>query len=330
MNDIPVLIHHESDEKPSRGLGRKQRYLKYVVRQAESFNSRVVLIGDEYNIKWAKESYEASSLENDKWRRFERAFVNLSDYPDAWAKGIFKRFFLFEELCGQEGFDDLIVLDSDVLVYTDLSRVGIRGSCDAAFEWCESVDRVNDMNNPGSVVCGIGYFTTGTLKQFTDYCIDVYENKQGTEYGVLLSKWNKMKTAHLAGGVCEMTLLHMWLCETFDHEKNKVINLLERRGDVCFCNDLRGEKNYLEREFAIDRSINIKKTRFVAGFPYHYDIDRGEWIKVYDIHFGGDSKRFIYDMACNNQISAYNYIYYLLMRQWRTRLKPAMRRFRER
>ena len=98
-SSIPIFIYHESDQKPSKGLGKKQSYLKYILKQAESLNARVILFGDESNKEWAAEWYSATSFKSRKWRRFEESFVNLSDYPDEWAKGIFKRFFIVETKC---------------------------------------------------------------------------------------------------------------------------------------------------------------------------------------------------------------------------------------
>ena len=50
MSDIiPVIVHHETGEKPQTGGKKNQEYLRYCIAQAKKYNEKVVLLGDQYN-----------------------------------------------------------------------------------------------------------------------------------------------------------------------------------------------------------------------------------------------------------------------------------------
>ena len=323
MNDIPIFIHHESDEKPSKGLGEKQSYLKFVVKQAEKYNNRVILFGDEFNRGWANEWKRSDNYVGDKWHRFEKAFTNMSDYPNEWAKGIFRRFFVFEEFCKKNDIDDFIVLDSDVLIYEDIGgHYPFREICETAFEWEETVRFDRNYSKEGSVSSGIGYFTYDAVCSFTSFCIVVYEDKIGEIYKRLEQKWEKMQNNHSHGGVCEMTLLYYWICNS----SFKVINLLERQDNVCFCNSFKEDDNYRKKEFDTIKILNVKRFRFNNGMPEHFDLKEKRWIRVFNIHFAGDSKRFIPDIYKYHKITLTTCIYYALIHVWRAKIKPIIMR----
>ena len=53
MSDIiPVIVHHETGEKPQTGGKKNQEYLRYCIAQAKKYNEKVVLLGDQYNKDW--------------------------------------------------------------------------------------------------------------------------------------------------------------------------------------------------------------------------------------------------------------------------------------
>ena len=46
MSDIiPVIVHHETGEKPQTGGKKNQEYLRYCIAQAKKYNEKVVLLG---------------------------------------------------------------------------------------------------------------------------------------------------------------------------------------------------------------------------------------------------------------------------------------------
>ena len=104
MSDIiPVIVHHETGEKPQTGGKKNQEYLRYCIAQAKKYNEKVVLLGDQYNKDWCDDWHDANDFITDKWKEFHSVFKNLSPYPQAWAEGIFRRFFLILEYLDRYG-----------------------------------------------------------------------------------------------------------------------------------------------------------------------------------------------------------------------------------
>ena len=115
-NIIPVMVHHETGEKAQAAGKKNQEYIKYCIAQAKKYNEKVVLLGDQYNKAWCDEWYNADDFITEKWERFHKVFENLSTYPDAWAEGIFKRFFLILEYLERNKLENCVIIDSDVLL----------------------------------------------------------------------------------------------------------------------------------------------------------------------------------------------------------------------
>ena len=61
MSDIiPVIVHHETGEKPQTGGKKNQEYLRYCIAQAKKYNEKVVLLGDQYNKDWCDDWHDAT------------------------------------------------------------------------------------------------------------------------------------------------------------------------------------------------------------------------------------------------------------------------------
>lgn len=131
---IPVLVHHETGEKKQSGGKKNQEYLRYCIAQAKKYNEKVVLLGDNYNKAWCDDWHDANDFITDKWKEFHAVFENLSPYPDAWAEGIFKRFFLFLEYLERNNYEDCVIIDSDVLLYLNVSEYEPFRHCKVAAE----------------------------------------------------------------------------------------------------------------------------------------------------------------------------------------------------
>ena len=63
MSDIiPVIVHHETGEKPQTGGKKNQEYLRYCIAQAKKYNEKVVLLGDQYNKDWCDDWHDANDF----------------------------------------------------------------------------------------------------------------------------------------------------------------------------------------------------------------------------------------------------------------------------
>lgn len=302
-DNIPIFIHHETDEKSQTGGEKKQKYVSYCIKQAEKYNSDVFLFGDEHNKSYADNWLKASDYLDEKWDRFLSVFSNYSDYPDTWAKGIFKRFFIFENYMRQREIHGCIVLDSDVLVFLDFAKSGIFHGVDVAMEIPKNqdFDFLEHGNGLRMVACaGIAYFTFEALKNFTDYCIEEYA--KGFE-AAFKDKITVHKDYHLPGGICEMTLLYLWQKNREDVFQFRNL-LLPYRNMICD-NGMQESGLYEENQVRMYRWLGIKKFYVQGGFCRFTGTDNS-LITAYAMHFGGWSKIYIRDIYRFHRIGIYS------------------------
>lgn len=296
---LPVIIHHETGEKPQTGGGRNQEYVKYCIMHTKKLNKKVILLGDEYNKEWCDEWYHVNDFINEKWQHFERVFVNWSTYPDAWALGIFKRFYLIEEYLRRNNYTECVIMDSDVLVYLDFLKYEPFLHCDAALEICGDQD-ISSLPRPNGLrmcaIAGVAYFTLEALTDFNDYCIDVYENHRE----ILMPKHEAHLKYNLAGGICEMTLLYLW---TLTRKEGSILNLMEERDGFVFNGPIGTTENLLPDEFQVSRITRVKKFRFKNGIPYFFSMDTKRPVATYSFHFGGADKIYLKSISLHNRIT---------------------------
>lgn len=290
---LPVLIHHESNAKPQTGGKKNQEYLRFCIDQACKYNEKVVLIGDEANREWSRDWHHVNEFKNERLEKFCKVFKNWSSYPDSWALSIYKRFFLFEEYLKRNGFDECVVLDSDILVYIDFAKYEPFLNCDAAMEIPKAQDMEalkipNEFRWAANV--GLSYFKLSALTNFLDYCTDIFENHTD----VLLPKWEAHQKYGIPGGICEMTLFYLWQKQW---PQDRILNLLipDKDGFV-FSGPISGEENYLRGECRVSRLTTIKKIVFKNGIPCYVNKKDDSLLPTYSLHFIGGDKIYMEGM----------------------------------
>ena len=294
---IPVIVHHETGEKPQSGGRKNQEDLKYCILQAKRFNQKVVLLGDSFNRAWCDDWHNADDFITDKWKAFHAVFENLSPYPQAWAEGIFKRFFLILEYLERNGYDDCVIIDSDVLLYVNVSAYAPFRHCKTAMEVPENQDLGALPAGNGykwKACAGVAYFTKQGLTEFTDYCIDVYKNHRE----LLLEKWNVHKKYGIYGGVCEMNLLYLWIRTLPEGEFLNL--LLPDRHNAVFDNFIGIPDNYLTSQYEFHPILGLKKLHWENGRPCCYTKKEHQRTVFLSLHFGDTTKIFM-EGVCRHQ-----------------------------
>lgn len=297
---IPVIIHHETGAKNQSGGKKHQEYLRYCIEQAKKYNQKVVLIGDEYNKNWCSDWHHVDEFPSERYDAFAVVFRNLSAYPDSWANSIFKRFFLIYEYLQKNNETDCVILDSDILLYQNMSNYTPFQDCDTALE----IPKLQDL--PGApagnglrwtACAGISYFKRDALSDFLDYCTDMYKN----HIDFLSQKWELHKQYKLYGGVGEMSLLYLWT-KTLPNEK--VLNLLEPFQDTVFDLNMGIPANFTEQEYAYDPILRIKKLIWKDNRPFCLRRSDHRQIGFLALHFVDISKLYMYDFFSFHRISA--------------------------
>ena len=289
--DIPVIIFHQGCPK----------HLPYSVRSAERYNRRVILLGDEANKHVAQEWYDSSRLNLDRYNEFEKVFVNYSTYTDFFALICFKRYFLYYELMKEMGFERIMVAESDLYNCADYSSIPSLRNAYAMVSTTEGQDK----NYGWSSCCHCSYWTMEALDDFLSFCRNTFENNRA----LLEEKWNYHKEHSLAGGVCDMTLVYLWM-----KDKPEVINSALVFDGGTIDQNLCDRANYTEEEYKYNSFAKIKKYVFKKDEegvrrPYLTAGD-GKLVKVYAIHCSGRGKTAIaafdkgYGAVCMSQLLA--------------------------
>lgn len=289
--DIPVVIFHQGCPK----------HLPYSVRSAERYNKRVILLGDEANRHVAREWYDSNRLSLDRYNEFEKVFVNYSTYSDFFTLICFKRYFLYYELMKEMGFERIMVAESDLYNCADYSDIP---SLDGAYAMV-STTADQESNYGWSSCCHCSYWTIEALDDFLDFCRSTYENNRET----LEEKWNFHKVHSLAGGVCDMTLVYLWM-----KDKPDVLNSALVFDGGTIDQNLCDRVNYTESEYRYNSFAKIKKyvmKKDPDGKKHPYLVTtEGKPVKVYAIHCSGRGKAAIaafdkgYGAVCMSQLYA--------------------------
>lgn len=269
MQNIPVVIFHEGC--PS--------HLPYSVKSAEKYNQRVILLGNEDNRSVAREWFDASKLNLDRYKKFEAVFENLSTYTDFFSLICFKRYFLYYELMNELNMDRIMVCESDLYNCVDYSTIP---SLEKAYAM---VSMIEDQDNYGwSACCHCSYWTKAALDDLLNFCQDAFENNKQK----LIEKWEYHKKNGLAGGVCDMTLVYLWA-----KDRDDVINSALIFDGGTIDQNLTDRVNFAD-EYQYDDFYKIKKYKFVKDkngnqAPYLVKKD-GQLVKVFSIHCSGRGK----------------------------------------
>lgn len=97
-------------------------YLKTALQQAKKFNSKVVLLGDEKNLDVWSDSYNMDELPSDKYEAFKDVYQNYSLNNKIFELRCFERYFYVYEYCKKIQLNRIILCDSDLLIYQNLTQ----------------------------------------------------------------------------------------------------------------------------------------------------------------------------------------------------------------
>lgn len=284
---LPIVIHHECADPSAHG------YLLDCLNQALKTNDRVVLLG---SANWAPllpkgvRFVDAGALESPRLKEFERVYVDLAPYyPNSLI--FFRRLFLMEIYLRQEGLAEMVLLDSDILLYRNLTD--FPGFRNIDFACCidenQHFSKEDTQGLRWFANCGISYWTLSALDDFLAFLQDSYENHLDR----LRVKYDYHVAHNIPGGVTEMSLLYLWVQ---DRPEMRFYNMSVPRDGKAFNNTVWFGINYRDDEFKVDKRTRMKKFTVPAdgGLPVFYPVSGGT-VQMYNIHFVGSAKRDMHD-----------------------------------
>jgi hypothetical protein len=283
-------------------------YLASCLRKA-SLNNSVVFIGDSSNKGRWSSFWNSDEHELARFSSFLKVYKKLSNYTLQYEQSFWRRVFAVEKWLFTTTNPDFILIDSDVLLFSNLETEllpRVRDKCISALMTPEDQD---DFRWASS--CHVSYWTREGIKSFTDFCLESYTD----EYilPMLEEKWAWHRKNNIAGGVCEMTLLYLWQQRHADKVDNlsKVINM------TTFDHNINTSTNNVNSEYnTVD---GIKQIKFSRGSPFVFNKIYCIDVRFLAIHCQGGSKVVISILA--NPLLCHYYMSVLLLRNALKRLK---------
>lgn len=259
---IPIVFFHYGNPD----------YLKYTLKQTRYFNpgSPIYLLGDEKNNRYSFITHVSASKYDAETTAFTKLYKHLSPNDEQYELNCFLRWFYVRAFCRENGIEDFIYLDSDVLAFQDLSDII------PLFKPCKIANTGADIAVPAFT-----YFNDyNTISNFCDYLIYSYSDK--TALARIEEIYKSTEHVEITGGISDMTLFHLYdVAHPGQTIKIELIN----------------------SNIAVDVSVNLsdgyemengtKKIYWQKGLPYAKNLENGNLIRFVNLHYQGHAKNMI-------------------------------------
>ncbi|MBN2627424.1 MAG: hypothetical protein JXA95_12220 [Spirochaetales bacterium] len=224
-------------------------YLKYVLTQARVTNpqARIILIGDNSNNCYDFIEHHNISDYSGLSDNFEQNYyIHMSHHRYEYEAFCYFRWYVIAEYIQKEEIENFWYMDSDVLLFTNLSDYRKRFSINCDF--------IGHSQVIGSFNPSINYYVRDFLFKMIGYIDNSYKNND--ILSKLESQWNHFKKYDIPGGVCDMTQIGMF----FNSEESIQYE----------CED--AYALHRNHNFVPDGQINIKENYTSAGECYQLGI----------------------------------------------------------
>ncbi|XAZ20421.1 hypothetical protein LVY75_00170 (plasmid) [Sinorhizobium sp. B11] len=248
----------------------RAEYLRGVLTQAKKSNpmTRVALLGDRANRDLAgpAEFFLLSQYQNDL-DRLRACYVHKSSNTFEFEFSAIARWLAVTNFCRVEGFDRIFNADTDVLIYSDLSKV----ASDLPL-----LPIAAYANGSGHA----SYWSIDALESLRDLIFKTYEDRDGVEFEEISGVYESC--AGIAGGISDMYIIQM-LCRSLPwFDLTSVTNGATFDLNFNFPNN--GQTNFMM--YGGEKAITWKN-----GLPFGHAED-GE-IRMHTLHMQGGAKRSI-------------------------------------
>lgn len=259
-------------------------YLNKVLALAclASPDQRVYHVGDEKEYDGAS-FVPCQDLDSVAGQEFKSIYVHRSALPYEWELFCWLRWFHLRELMQRENLEEMLVLDSDVLLYSSMSTLRkIYGQEQFSCGLCYPEKPVTAMEWAAS-----GHFSYWTRSALEDFCAFTLTSFQEEKSRWLYEKkWEWHQQFGQPGGVCDMTGLYLFALQY----PSGVFNFTQEHRGTVVDNNLNNKSNYRENEYY---SRAHKKTYFFFGHPYFKSKRTKKLRKVHAVHLQGQAKKLI-------------------------------------
>ena len=279
MNEIPVIFFH---------LGNNA-YLKHTLAQACSYNKRVVLLGDESNcdIHSQVEHHHHLTLHapDDDLQEWSRAYQHFSSNDERFERLCIGRWFIIRNFLLKNNLKECVYLDSDIMTYTNFTEQAQDFSGKKAAFMYPSAQPEFRWGASGHS----SYWTLDGLTEFCEFIKSLYATQDGLIQ--LVGKWNWHVANHQPGGICDMSLLHLF----YQQHSDDILNLSEVRNRATYDDNINSSENHHPEEYRMKGGY--KEIKWEDGIPYGYNLQKKSWCwtRFNTLHFQGPCGKMLLD-----------------------------------
>lgn len=283
MKPVPVVMVHGSG-----GVcpGVDQSYLPIVLRQAQEYNERVILLGDAANSHLEVEHHHYSDFYGEAQRFFDEEYIQYSTYKVGYDRFCMGFYFILKEFMQAHNFDVISNNDSDVMIYCDMTEEEQKLPKDYLLACCIPLYQPPFRWTASTHT---SFITLEAIREICDFIHRVYTTPWGLEK--IRSKWDFQVEHSLPGGICDMTMIYL-----FEQERRgeRIVNLtpvIASPTQGAFSHKLSGDENGLQGEYRL--AGRYKELTWIDDQPYCYNLRLDAWVRFKTVHFQGGAKRFI-------------------------------------
>jgi hypothetical protein len=260
--NLPVIFMHTG----------YQDYLVHSMRQAQLWDNKVILLGDDSNKRMQEHvEHHLMSDYTDGTQKFSDSYQHMTTGNFEFELFCYNRWVILSNFAEQHSIEKLVYLDSDVATFcnfsdkedlldeTNIARVCMMDN-QANYRWC-------------AAAC-ISYWSRKGLNAFKQFLLEAYTKHVAR----LQEKWQYHQDHNKAGGVCDMTATYLFVKDNELSPLNKVLE-----DDSTFDQSMMSADNYFDNEYAMD-SRGYKSLTFKDNIPYAYNTILNKEVKMNAIH----------------------------------------------
>ncbi len=268
----PIIIHH-------RGAST---YLIYTILTAKHSNPnrRIILIGNDSNSFFSaicEYHNEADYL--DHRNKLENVYKHLSTHSIRFEFNALARWFVIEDFCLKHKIDRFLVIDSDMLIFQNISKL----------ETIIPNGSIALYHEPRLTSGHAVYFSNfNLLTEYCEFVIDQYKYN----LSLLESMQNDMLTRMNECGICDMTFWGMYRKRIIEMAVTINAELFDEIWDYNIRND-RVLYESGSRAVLFDKQNGIKSIRKYEKKRFLIDSKTEEKIELAALHFNGRSKKYM-------------------------------------
>jgi hypothetical protein len=245
MNSIPIVQFFRGN----------QPWLSLSLQQAQQFNEKVVLIGDESNRNITPHHFSYLDY-NQNFQPFLNVYKHLSSNSFDFEVYCFQRFFVLHQWMLIHDQNQVFMVDSDLLIYADLTR-DLYDKHLQGYETALCIPQFKNQETEYAWTASphLSYWTRSSIRSFTQFCLITYSQHQEE----LQQKYNYHQKHNIPGGICDMTLLYLW-----QRGNPSVFNLLELAGTLVD-HSINSKDDFRQNQYPL--KAGIKSIAFSQGVP---------------------------------------------------------------